>query len=97
MGTPEALESWLYLDLDIRPHYGSMDMKRSKAASLDHALWFHVDFRVDQWLFCHMDSPRSARGRNFNRGGFYTREGVLVASSAQEGMMRLRKAIRKED
>ena len=81
----------------IRPHYASMDVKQFQGASLDHSLWFHADFRVDQWLYYHMDSPRAAQGRNFSRGSFYTREGVLVASSAQEGMMRLRKAIRKED
>lgn len=77
----------------IRPHYLSMDMKRFQGASLDHSLWFHADFRVDEWLYYHMDSPRAAHGRNFNRGSFYTRGGVLVASSAQEGLMRLRKAI----
>ncbi|MFT5579548.1 MAG: acyl-CoA thioesterase-2 [Paraglaciecola psychrophila] len=74
----------------IRPHYPDIDMKRFQGASLDHSLWFHADVRVDDWLYYHMDSPRAGHGRNFSRGSFYTREGVLVASSAQEGLMRLR-------
>jgi len=74
----------------IRPHYPDIDMKRFQGASLDHSLWFHSDIRVDDWLYYHMDSPRAGHGRNFSRGSFYTREGVLVASSAQEGLMRLR-------
>lgn len=61
-----------------------------QGASLDHAMWFHTDFRVDDWLYYHMDSPRSAGSRGFNRGSFYTREGVLVASVMQEGLMRLK-------
>ena len=59
-------------------------------ASLDHALWIHDDFRADEWLLYHMDSPWSARGRGFNRGSFFTRDGRLVASVAQEGLMRYR-------
>lgn len=74
----------------IRPHYPSINMKRFQGASLDHSLWFHTEFRVDEWLYYHMDSPRAAHGRNFSRGSFYTREGVMVASSAQEGLMRMR-------
>ena len=59
-------------------------------ASLDHAVWIHDDFRVDDWLLYAMDSPWSGRARGFNRGRFYTRDGRLVASVAQEGLMRVR-------
>lgn len=59
-------------------------------ASLDHAVWIHDSFRADEWLLYHMDSPWSARGRGFNRGSFYTRDGRLVASVAQEGLIRYR-------
>ena len=58
-------------------------------ASLDHAMWFHTDVRVDQWLYYHIESPRSARARGLNIGSFYTREGRLIATTAQEGLMRV--------
>ena len=70
------------------PHTG-MD-KDLQSASLDHALWFHQPFRADEHLLYCLDSPVSGRGRGFSRGSFYTREGVLVASTAQESLLRLR-------
>jgi acyl-CoA thioesterase II len=59
-------------------------------ASLDHAVWLHEDFRVDDWLLYSCDSPWTGRGRGFNRGAIYTRDGRLVATCAQEGLIRLR-------
>lgn len=59
-------------------------------ASLDHTVWLHEDFRVDDWLLYSCDSPWTGRGRGFNRGTIYTREGLLVATCAQEGLIRLR-------
>tara|TARA_R110002049_G_scaffold114812_15_gene266193 strand:- start:1056 stop:1913 length:858 start_codon:yes stop_codon:yes gene_type:complete len=70
------------------PHTG-MD-KALQSASLDHALWFHQPFRADEHLLYCLDSPISGGGRGFSRGSFYTREGVLVASTAQESLIRLR-------
>lgn len=70
------------------PHTG-MD-KALQSASLDHALWFHQPFRADEHLLYCLDSPVSGKGRGFSRGSFYTREGVLVASTAQESLLRLR-------
>lgn len=58
-------------------------------ASLDHALWFHRDVRVDDWLLYSFDSPNASGARGFARGQFFTRDGVLVASSAQEGLVRV--------
>jgi acyl-CoA thioesterase-2 len=58
-------------------------------ASLDHAMWFHHDFRMDDWLLYVTDSPSAAHGRGFCRGSFYTRDGQLVASTAQEGVLRI--------
>ena len=58
-------------------------------ASLDHALWFHRDFRVDEWLLYALDSPNAGGARGFSRGQFFTRDGTLVASSAQEGLVRV--------
>ncbi|MFM6931906.1 MAG: acyl-CoA thioesterase, partial [Novosphingobium sp.] len=61
-----------------------------QGASLDHAVWFHDDFRVDDWLLYVTDSPWAGRARGFNRGRIYTRDGRLVAESAQEGLIRVR-------
>lgn len=58
-------------------------------ASLDHALWFHRDFRVDDWLLFSFDSPSASGARGFARGQFFTQAGVLVASAAQEGLVRV--------
>jgi acyl-CoA thioesterase-2 len=59
-------------------------------ASLDHAMWFHQPCRVDEWLFFAYDSPRAAGARGLARGLIFDQSGVLVASTAQEGLIRLR-------
>ena len=59
-------------------------------ASLDHAIWFHEPFRADEWLLYAQDSPNSGAARAFCRGTLFTREGRLVASTAQEGLVRER-------
>lgn len=74
----------------LYPHPISPHSKRIQEASLDHALWFHRAFRMDEYLLYSLDSPNSSGGRGFSRGSFYTREGILVASSAQEALLRLR-------
>jgi len=58
-------------------------------ASLDHALWFHRQFRIDDWLLYSLDSPNASGARGFARGQFFTRDGTLIASSAQEGLVRV--------
>jgi acyl-CoA thioesterase-2 len=60
-------------------------------ASLDHAIWYHRAFRADDWMLYVQDSPSAHGARGFSRGSIYTREGVLIASVAQEGLMRLRR------
>ena len=60
-----------------------------KGASLDHAIWFHADARVDEWLLYSFDSPWTGNARGFNRGSFYTQDGKLIASTAQEGLLRV--------
>ncbi|GHD38878.1 acyl-CoA thioesterase II [Mycetocola manganoxydans] len=60
-----------------------------KAASLDHAMWWHRPVRVDQWLLYVQESPSASGGRGLAQGRFYSRDGVLVASVAQEGMVRV--------
>jgi acyl-CoA thioesterase-2 len=70
------------------PHGLSWTRGEIISASLDHAIWFHDDFRADEWLLYATDSPWSGRGRGFNRGSIFARDGRLVASVAQEGMIR---------
>ena len=61
-----------------------------QVASLDHALWFHEDFRADEWLLHTVQAERIGGGRGLARGSFYTREGRLVATTMQQGLMRFR-------
>jgi acyl-CoA thioesterase-2 len=72
------------------PHGITWMTHKVQTASLDHALWLHEDFRADEWLLYACDSPWAGHARGFNRGKIYTRDGRLVASVAQEGLMRLR-------
>jgi acyl-CoA thioesterase-2 len=58
-------------------------------ATLDHAMWFHRPFRVDEWLLYSMESPSASGGRGFALGRIFTRDGQLVASTAQEGVVRV--------
>lgn len=74
----------------LNPHGVSWRDRRLQIASLDHSLWLHRPFRADEWLLYVMDSPTAAGGRGFTRGAVYTRDGQLVASVAQEGLMRVR-------
>ena len=73
----------------LQPHGLTIRTPGVQVASLDHALWFHRSFRVDEWMLYVMDSPAAAGARAFTRGSIYTREGLLVASSAQEGLTRV--------
>jgi len=72
------------------PHGVNWLIDNMQTASLDHALWLHEPFRADQWLLYTTDSPWAGHARGFNRGRIFTAEGRLVASVAQEGLIRLR-------
>lgn len=74
----------------LNPHGISLRDQRLQMASIDHSLWMHRPFRADEWLLYAMDSPAAAGARGFTRGTVYTRSGTLVASVAQEGLMRMR-------
>mgnify|MGYP000546897032 CR=1 FL=1 len=78
------------LDTCLIPHGISWFSGRLQSASIDHAMWFHHPFRVDDWLLYSHDSPSAAGARGFNRGLIFTRQGLLVASVAQEGLIRVR-------
>lgn len=79
------------LQTALRPHGQSMFDPNLQMASLDHAMWFHRPFRMDQWLLYVQDSPSTSHARGLGLGNIYTRDGVLVASTAQEGLVRLHK------
>jgi acyl-CoA thioesterase-2 len=74
----------------LLPHGIGIRNPGLQAATLDHAIWFHRPFRVDDWMLYSMDSPAGAGARGFTRGCIFTRDGTLVASIAQEGLVRLR-------
>lgn len=76
------------LETAILPHVGSFESLQ--VASIDHAMWFHRPFRVDEWMLYAMDSPSASDARGFARGSIFSRDGLLIASTAQEGLMRPR-------
>jgi acyl-CoA thioesterase-2 len=80
------------LDSALIPHGRSVFDKTIMGASLDHALWLHRPFRADEWLLYAQDSPNLHGARGFSRGLIFTSDGTLVASVAQEGLLRERRA-----
>ncbi len=80
------------LDTCTRPHGVNWFMDSLQTASLDHAMWFHRPFRADDWLLYAQDSPSASGARGFNRGSIFDRSGNLVASVAQEGLIRQRES-----
>jgi acyl-CoA thioesterase II len=80
----------LLLDSALIPHGRTVFEKTLMAASLDHALWFHRPFRADEWLLYAHDSPNLSGSRGLSRGLIFARDGTLVASVAQEGLLRER-------
>jgi acyl-CoA thioesterase-2 len=81
------------LDTALLPHGIGWFSEKIQMASLDHAMWFHRRFRADEWLLYVQDSTSASGARGFNRGLIYTREGKLIASVVQEGLMRLRGSV----
>jgi acyl-CoA thioesterase-2 len=68
------------------PH--GVNFLEMQVASIDHAIWFHRDLRVDEWMLYAIESPSASGARGFSRGAIYARDGSLVASVAQEGLIR---------
>ena len=79
------------LSTSMLPHAVTWLMPGMQVASLDHALWFHRPFRFDEWMLYDMDSPTAQGYRGLSTGRWYTREGVLVATTVQEGLIRDRR------
>lgn len=78
------------LATSLHPHRAWVQGSAVQAASLDHSLWFHRPVRVDGWMLYAMDSPTAVGARGFSRGTIYGQDGTLVASTAQEGLIRRR-------
>ena len=76
------------LDTALFAHGLNMFTGKLQMASLDHAMWFHRPFRAQDWMLYSQDSPSSSNARGFCRGSIYSREGKLIASVAQEGLIR---------
>jgi acyl-CoA thioesterase-2 len=74
----------------LRPHGLGFENPDLVTASIDHAMWFHRSFRVDDWLLYDQDTPISSGGRGLGRGRIFDRAGRLVATTVQEGLVRLR-------
>ncbi len=82
-------DSWL-LGTSTLPHGITWLTPGFQSASLDHAVWLHDDFRVDDWLLYSCESPWTGRGRGLNNGSIFARDGRLVATCQQEGLVRMR-------
>jgi len=80
-----------FLTTAMQPHAVTWMTPGLQMASLDHAMWFHRPFRFDDWLLYVVESPSAAGGRGLVRGRFFTRDGLLVASTMQEGLIRDRR------
>jgi acyl-CoA thioesterase-2 len=78
------------LGTSMRPHGIVWTTPGFQSASLDHAIWFHRHSRLDDWHLFAQDSPTAQGARGFIRGEIYSADGVLVASVAQEGLIRYR-------
>jgi acyl-CoA thioesterase-2 len=83
-----AYASDFHLLTALQPHGASWLSPSMKVASLDHAMWFHRPFRMDDWLLYTMESPSASGSRGLVRGQVFDRQGVLVASTTQEGLIR---------
>ncbi|MGO9134292.1 MAG: acyl-CoA thioesterase II [Methylovirgula sp.] len=86
------LSDMTLLDTALVAHGRTLFDPDLQVASLDHALWFHRSFRADEWLLYAQDSPNTSGARGLTRGLIYAHDGRLVASVAQEGLLRVRPA-----
>tara|TARA_B100000575_G_C23088998_1_gene627737 strand:+ start:682 stop:1542 length:861 start_codon:yes stop_codon:yes gene_type:complete len=70
------------------PHRENLNYSKMYYASLDHALWFHREYKIDDWLLYVIESPSASNARGFSRGSIFNKKGIMVASVTQEGLMR---------
>lgn len=83
------VSDYYLLPTALRPHALSLFSPNLQVASLDHALWLHRPFRLDEWLLYSIESPNAAGARGLSRGQIFRRDGALVANVVQEGVTRL--------
>jgi len=88
------VSDYYLLSTALRAHGTGLGCAAPLAVSIDHAVWFHRAVRVDDWLLYSIDSPSASGARGFTRASIFTRDGRLIASTAQEGLMRARRANR---
>ena len=86
------VSDFFLLETATLPHNSQLLEHTAVMASLDHAMWFHRPLRVDEWLLYSMESPSASGARGFAHAGVFARDGRLVASTAQEGLVRLKRA-----
>ncbi|WGV99467.1 acyl-CoA thioesterase II [Vibrio sp. YMD68] len=79
---------WGFLVTALHPHEVSLMTPKFQVATIDHSIWFHRPFKMDEWLLFAIDSPTACNTRGLVRGEIYNRQGHLVASAVQEGVMR---------
>ncbi len=70
------------------PHRENLMNSKMYYASLDHAIWFHREYKIDDWLLYVIESPSASNARGFSRGSIFNKKGIMVASVTQEGLMR---------
>ncbi len=84
------ISDYALISVALLPHNVKIGDGKLQIASLDHAMWFHRPFRMDEWLLYSIESTNASQSRGMSQGQFFTQEGVLVASTIQEGLIRVR-------
>ncbi len=79
---------WGFLTTALHPHGVTLMTPKFQVATIDHSIWFHRPFKMDDWLLFAIESPTTSNSRGLVRGEIYTQQGVLVATAVQEGVMR---------
>ncbi len=86
------ISDWDLVNTCLLPHGATTFSNRMQIASLDHAMWFHHSFTMEDWILYAHDSPSASSGRGLNRGNFFTRNGKLISSVTQESLIRIKKS-----
>ena len=84
------ISDYALISVALLPHNIKIGDGKLQIASLDHAMWFHRPFRMDEWLLYSIESTNASQSRGMSQGQFFTQEGVLVASTIQEGLIRVK-------
>ena len=85
------ISDWGFISASLQPHGRSTISPGMQIASIDHVMWFHAPFRMDDWVLHSIESPVARNSRGLVRGQMFTRDGRLIASTTQEGLIRKRR------